>query len=72
MISAKMVCVLGPNGTGKTNLLDAIYYLCTTKSYFHSVDAMHISHDNEQASIIGDFIRSGSEEQIICALKRGQ
>jgi DNA replication and repair protein RecF len=29
----KIVCICGGNGTGKTNLLDAIYYLCYTKSY---------------------------------------
>jgi DNA replication and repair protein RecF len=71
VMTDKMVCILGANGSGKTNLLDAIYYLCTTKSYFHSVDSMHISHGHEQASIIGDFLRAGAEEQIICALKRG-
>ena len=72
VITSKMVCILGANGSGKTNLLDAIYYLCTTKSYFNAVDSIHILHGNEQASIIGDFSRNGAEEQIICALKRGQ
>jgi DNA replication and repair protein RecF len=31
--------IVGRNGSGKTNLLDAIYYLCTTKSAFHATDA---------------------------------
>jgi len=32
--SEKIVCICGPNGSGKTNLLDAIHFLCFTKSYF--------------------------------------
>lgn len=35
---AKIVTILGNNGMGKTNLLDAIYYLCLGKSYFTSTD----------------------------------
>jgi DNA replication and repair protein RecF len=38
----KINCIIGPNGTGKTNLLDSIYYLCLTKSYFNSIDQQNI------------------------------
>lgn len=31
-------CFVGNNGTGKTNLLDAIYYLCIGKSYFNAIE----------------------------------
>ncbi|HEX4374243.1 MAG TPA: AAA family ATPase, partial [Puia sp.] len=34
----RIVCISGNNGVGKTNLLDAIYYLCFTKSYFSRSD----------------------------------
>ncbi|MEO6832096.1 MAG: AAA family ATPase, partial [Chitinophagaceae bacterium] len=32
--SKKITCITGANGSGKTSLLDAVYYLCYTKSYF--------------------------------------
>ncbi|MBR2478566.1 MAG: AAA family ATPase, partial [Bacteroidales bacterium] len=37
--SRKINCISGNNGEGKTNLLDAIYYLSMTKSFFSSTDA---------------------------------
>ncbi|MDO4736627.1 MAG: AAA family ATPase, partial [Bacteroidia bacterium] len=37
--SKKFNCISGNNGEGKTNLLDAIYYLSMTKSYFSSTDS---------------------------------
>ena len=36
--SEKLNCFVGLNGAGKTNILDAIYYLSFCKSYFNSVD----------------------------------
>jgi DNA replication and repair protein RecF len=44
-ISKPIVCFTGLNGVGKTNLLDAIYYLCITKSYFNSNDNFNIKND---------------------------
>lgn len=38
-------CIYGLNGTGKTNLLDAIYYICMTKSYFGLPDTAVIAHN---------------------------
>lgn len=72
IIVKPFICLLGTNGTGKTNFLDAIYYLCTSKSYFNNIDSLHIGHHHEQASIAGEFFRAGSNEQIICILRRGQ
>ncbi len=37
-------CLVGKNGMGKTNFLDAIYYLCMTKSHFSTPDASIIQH----------------------------
>lgn len=36
---------IGLNGSGKTNLLDSIYYLCMTKSYFNVTDRQVIKHE---------------------------
>ncbi len=65
-----IVCFTGFNGAGKTNLLDAIYYLCITKSYFNATDQQLIRH--EQVSFRLDGIFSASEEniQVKCLLPR--
>ncbi len=42
-------CFVGLNGMGKTNLLDAIYYLCMCKSYFLSSDLDVIQFSSEQS-----------------------
>ncbi len=67
---APIVCFLGNNGEGKTNLLDAIHYLSFCKSYFNSIDSQNIKHQNDQASITGEFERRDQFEIIHCALRK--
>ena len=43
--SPKLNCFLGSNGEGKTNLLDAIYYLSFCRSAFNPIDSQVIKHD---------------------------
>ncbi|MDD3907407.1 MAG: AAA family ATPase, partial [Bacteroidales bacterium] len=38
-------CFFGKNGVGKTNLLDAIYYLSFCKSHSNPIDSQNINHD---------------------------
>ena len=64
--------LVGANGMGKTNLLDAIHYLCLTKSYFHATDALNIAHDAEGMLIRGHFVRDGIRETVTCGLQRGE
>ncbi len=64
-------CIVGDNGSGKTNVLDAIHYLCHTKSYFHATDAENIAHDAPHLLVSGRFIRHGEEESVSCAVERG-
>ncbi len=47
--------IVGKNGAGKTNILDAIYYLALTKSYFHSTDLPSIQHEKNLFTIKGIF-----------------
>jgi DNA replication and repair protein RecF len=57
---------------GKTNLLDAIYYLSFTKSYFNSIDTQNIRHGEEFFAIHGTFQRNGGlPEQVSCIQKLG-
>jgi DNA replication and repair protein RecF len=63
-------CFVGHNGAGKTNLLDAIYYLSFCKSYFNSFDNQNIFHDEDMFVIQGVFHRNEEQEEIYCAQKR--
>ena len=45
----------GLNGSGKTNLLDAIYYLSMTKSFFHNRDSFNVQKDKEFFRLVGNF-----------------
>jgi DNA replication and repair protein RecF len=70
---AKTVNVfVGNNGAGKTNLLDAIHYLCLCKSYFNPIDSQQIKTDEDIFLIQGDFDRKEKSEKISCGLKRNQ
>ncbi len=67
--SERIVGICGKNGVGKTNLLDALHYLCFTKSYFTRSDAMCVKHDQEGFRIDGSFILNDKKENAICILR---
>jgi len=62
----------GPNGSGKTNLLDAIYFLCLTKSAFHSNDSLLIRHKEDFLVVTGQFIKNSKTVSVQAGLKKGQ
>jgi len=68
----KINCFIGANGVGKTNVLDAIYHLSFTKSYFNPSAVQNIRHNQEFYVIDGVFNKKDEEEKIICSLKKGQ
>ena len=68
----KINCFVGDNGVGKTNVLDAIYYLSFAKSYFNSVAGQNIKHGEGFFMVEGDYIINQRAEKIVCSLKRGQ
>ena len=53
--------LVGDNGSGKTNLLDAIHFLSMTKSAFNSIDNQSIRHEQPYYSIIGKFVINGKQ-----------
>jgi DNA replication and repair protein RecF len=65
-------CLVGRNGAGKTNVLDAIYYLSFCKSYFNLVDTQNIRHEEPFFVIQGSFEVDNSESAVYCGMKRGQ
>lgn len=64
-------CLLGDNGSGKTNVLDAVHYLCHTKSYFNPIDGQNIAHGEDQMLVQGHFKRHEQLEKVSCAIARG-
>jgi len=67
----KINCLVGNNGVGKTNILDAIYYLSYTKGYFNSVASQNIKHGENYFMLNGIFQKADREEVISCSLKKG-
>ena len=65
--SPKLNCLVGLNGQGKTNVLDAIYLLSFTKSAFTAQDSLNITHGEELAMVQGNY----GEFVISCGLRRG-
>ena len=53
--SPNVNCISGNNGEGKTNLLDAIYYLSMTKSAFAPSDKFNFRHGTDEFSIAGTY-----------------
>jgi DNA replication and repair protein RecF len=70
--SPHLNCIVGENGSGKTNLLDAIYWLGLTKSAFQVQDAFSIQHEAEYMIADGVFHKNLKTTQITCSLQRGQ
>lgn len=72
-LAEKINCFVGLNAQGKTNLLDALYYLSFTKSAFSPIDSQNITHGQDFALIQGCYHIDGhdEEEQITCGIKRG-
>ncbi len=65
-------CITGSNGSGKTNLLDAIYYLCYTKSYFTAYQQNNVQTGLDGFRVSGSFCRVGKAEIISCKWKAGK
>ncbi|MEC7998850.1 MAG: AAA family ATPase, partial [Bacteroidota bacterium] len=69
--SHQVNCFLGNNGQGKTNLLDAIYYLSYTKSFFNSIDSQNVNFQCDFFVIQGKFLDQDSDFDLYCAMKKG-
>lgn len=72
-LSPNVNCLIGANGQGKTNVLDAIYFLSFGKSATALTDGACVRHDAEFMMLQGKY-RSAlmEEEEISCGIKRGQ
>ena len=81
-LSPKMNCFIGSNGMGKTNVLDAVYYLSFCRSASNPIDSQVIRHEEPFCMIEGQYQTVGAESQepmanseqltISVGMKRGQ
>ena len=71
-LSPKINCFIGHNGAGKTNVLDAVYYLSFCRSASNPIDSQVICHDKPFCMIEGSYTdREDVSELISCGIKRG-
>ncbi len=62
--SPAMNCLLGNNGMGKSNLLDAIYYLSFCKSFTSLPDSKVVRHGEQFMMLRGCYTRHGIDEEL--------
>jgi len=68
--TSRVIGICGLNGKGKTNLLDAIYYCCFTKSYFTGTDQLNISFGKEGFRLEALFENAAGAQKVVC-INRG-
>ena len=78
-LSPKMNCFIGQNGVGKTNVLDAVYYLSFCRSATNPIDSAVIRHDEPFCVIEGEYVDDVPDyrgrmrnELVSVGMKRGQ
>lgn len=65
-------CLVGNNGVGKTNVLDAVYQLSMCKSFFNQPDLQNIRHGEAFFVVQARYDREGEDVEVYCGVKRGQ
>ncbi len=64
-----IIGICGKNGSGKTNLLDAVYYLCFTKSSFNRPDNQSVKEGYAGFRIEGKFEKKNEDKKLVCILR---
>lgn len=65
-------CLTGANGTGKTNLLDAVHYLSMCKSYFEPQDMHNVLHGEEWFMVKGTMEAPDGADVLSCSVRAGR
>jgi DNA replication and repair protein RecF len=71
-LAPRVNCLLGKNGSGKTNLLDAIYYLSFTKSFLNPVDTQNIRNGEDYFLVRGHYLNSDQSHEVASQVFQGQ
>lgn len=72
LLSPNVNCFVGSNGEGKTNVLDAIFFLSFTKSTANNIDSLNIRHGEDLMMVQGIYDLEGMQEEISIGLKNHQ
>ena len=70
VFNKKIVCITGSNGVGKTNILDALYYLSFSKSFINAADNLNILNGEEFFTVRGVYEIDGMDENIVLSFHR--
>lgn len=68
-LDAKLIGIAGRNGTGKTNLLEAIYFCCFTKGYFSGSDAQLVQKGAQGMRLAAQFDKSGDPYEVTALIR---
>ncbi len=66
----RLNCIVGKNGSGKTNLLDAVHFLCLGKSAFNTIDSQLILHELPYFMLKGVFWKKKRSFLVHSSLKK--
>ncbi len=70
-LSERLNCFVGDNGAGKTNVLDAVYYLSMSKSALSMTDGQSVRHGEDFFVVEGTYAGdSGSNDTVNCSFLR--
>lgn len=64
-------CIVGSNGSGKTNVLDAVHYLSLCRSYLNPTDRQNIRFNEHFFVIQGTWHKDNSDFELYCGVKNG-
>jgi DNA replication and repair protein RecF len=70
--SKEINCIVGLNGSGKTNILDGIHYLSLTKSAVQSSDSLNVQHEKDFFAIKGNFELDHKPLEVRCTVEQGK
>lgn len=65
-------CIVGRNGVGKTNILDALHYLSLGKSAINPIDTANIRYEQESFFVKSEMTRNESTLEVLCAVQNGK
>ncbi|MFN3529481.1 MAG: DNA replication/repair protein RecF [Bacteroidia bacterium] len=71
-IEGAVLSITGPNGTGKTNILDAVHYLCLTRSYLLQQDAQLLRFGEDFFNLQAEIRVNDQSHKLFCAWQQGQ